>query len=213
MKQAVKAALRRMIGRIAVPLWAAVVVMGMAMLVQYKMTPGRAAAATLSWPSKSTIGLATDRPTLLMFVHPSCPCSQASIEELARAMARCDGQADARVVFHKPDEDSEQISRSSLWHNAARIPGVSVMADSPDGSITRTFGAYTSGQVLLFSQHGRLLFSGGITASRGHAGDNPGLDRILSLIPGPSALTQSVAASSNPVFGCSIDSTLQESRP
>jgi hypothetical protein len=44
------------------------------------------------------------------------------------------------------------------------------------------FGTSTSGQTLLYSADGRLLFSGGITGSRGHAGDNEGRDGLVALL-------------------------------
>jgi hypothetical protein len=47
------------------------------------------------------------------------------------------------------------------------------------------------------------LFKGGITASRGHSGDNLGRDAVIDLV------TSGVAsASSTPVFGCSLQNAL-----
>ena len=51
-----------------------------------------------------------------------------------------------------------------------------------DGREARLFQAVTSGQTILYDSHGRLLFSGGITASRGHSGDNAGRSAIVSLV-------------------------------
>jgi hypothetical protein len=57
----------------------------------------------------------------------------------------------------------------------------------------------TSGQAFLYDAWGHLLFSGGITAARGHIGDNMGRRSVASLVSGkPSALT------STPVFGCPL---------
>jgi hypothetical protein len=58
----------------------------------------------------------------------------------------------------------------------------------------------TSGQVLLYDVSGRLVFRGGITAGRGHAGDNVGRDNVVAFL-----LHDTVPAESTPVFGCSID--------
>jgi len=68
-----------------------------------------------------------------------------------------------------------------------------------DGVEAARFGAATSGQVILYDRDGRLLFSGGITASRGHAGDNDGRDAIVSLLGGGRGTRHS-----SPVFGCSL---------
>jgi hypothetical protein len=85
-----------------------------------------------------------------------------------------------------------------LRRSAAEIPGVSVLSD-PDGAEARRFGAQTSGHTLLFDHTGRLLFSGGITQSRGHAGDNAGESAIVSLIN-----TQAADQTKTQVFGCSL---------
>jgi len=44
-----------------------------------------------------------------------------------------------------------------------------------------------------------LVFSGGITQSRGHAGDNAGENAIISLIN-----TRAADQAKTPVFGCSL---------
>jgi hypothetical protein len=44
------------------------------------------------------------------------------------------------------------------------------------------FGAATWGQTMVYGRDGRLLFSGGITAARGHYGDNAGTQAIAALL-------------------------------
>jgi hypothetical protein len=61
------------------------------------------------------------------------------------------------------------------------------------------FGAETSGHTLLYGADGRLLFSGGITASRGHAGENAGESAIIALVN-----HQTPLRSQTLVFGCSL---------
>jgi hypothetical protein len=45
-----------------------------------------------------------------------------------------------------------------------------------------------------------LAFSGGITDSRGHEGDNDGADAILEIVSGPGVR----AVARTPVFGCTL---------
>jgi hypothetical protein len=85
-----------------------------------------------------------------------------------------------------------------LRRSAAEIPGVTVLSDV-DGTEARKFGAETSGHTFLFDHLGRLLFSGGITQSRGHAGDNAGESAIVSL-----ANTRTSSQTKTFVFGCSL---------
>jgi hypothetical protein len=68
-----------------------------------------------------------------------------------------------------------------------------------DGSEARRFGAETSGHTLLFDPNGSLLFSGGITASRGHAGRNAGESAIIAAVNG-----KRTDRTGTPVFGCSL---------
>jgi hypothetical protein len=124
--------------------------------------------------------------------------TRATIDELDRMMGRLHNQATAAVVFVRPHEFSEGWEQTDLWRAAARIPGVTVLSDPDDLEASR-FGAQASGQVLLYSAAGDLLFSGGITASRGHSGDNLGHSTIVSLV---TTGTSSVTRTS--VYGCSL---------
>jgi hypothetical protein len=137
-------------------------------------------------------------PTLVMLAHPRCPCTRASIAELAKIMTAAQGRLHAYVLFLKPTSFPEQWEQTDLWQSAAAIPGVVVVSDE-QGREAANFGARTSGKVLLYNAHGRLLFHGGITSSRGHEGDNEGEDAILSL------LAEGVASvTTTAVYGCSL---------
>jgi hypothetical protein len=167
-------------------------------LHKYEMVQGSAALTPGQWPLAARINAAHNRPTLVMFAHPRCPCTRASLEELNRLLARCEGKLDTRVLFFEPLNYPPQWTRSSLWESAAAIPGVVVQGD-PDGVEARRFGAATSGFVVLYDATGRLVFHGGITVSRGHAGDNAGAEAIVCLVNGEAA-----ASRQTPVFGCSL---------
>jgi hypothetical protein len=159
--------------------WAAAVAFGMRIL-HYENTPGRVGALSQAWPA-AQIERATGRPTLVMLAHPHCPCTGASVGELAQIMARLQGRVAAYVLFVKPKGVGRDWDDTSLRRSAEAIRGVKVVFD-PDGVEARRFGAETSGHTLLFGAHGRLLFRGGITASRGHAGDNAGKSAIVALL-------------------------------
>ena len=73
------------------------------------------------------------------------------------------------------------------------------MVSDLDGAEARRFGAETSGHTLLFDLDGNLLFSGGITQSRGHAGGNAGESAIVSLVN-----TRTADRARTLVFGCSL---------
>lgn len=178
-------------------LWLAGVGFGMRTLWGYSYTPGPAAAAVAEWPANSA--LVPDRilPTLVVFAHPQCPCTRVTLEELARLLTHTRNRAAVHVVFYRPASADPDWARNDIWDAAAAIPGVDVRADE-DGRESERFGAFVSGQTFLYDAHRRLLFSGGITLGRGHAGDNPGRDAIESWLSG------AVGAARAPVFGCLI---------
>lgn len=136
--------------------------------------------------------------TLIMLAHPHCPCTRASVSELANVMARVQGKVRAYVLFLKPHDSDHSWDDTDLRRSAAAIPGVAVLSDI-DGVEAKRFGAETSGHTMLFNPSGRLLFSGGITESRGHAGGNAGESAIVSLVN-----THTADRATTFVFGCSL---------
>jgi hypothetical protein len=177
--------------------WTAGVAFGLRSLFHYENAPGRVGALPTSWPA-TQIERATDRPTLVMLAHPHCPCTEASVGELAQIMARLQGKITAYVLFVKPKEMGTDWEATTLRRDAEAIPGVKVVFD-PDGVEAQRFGAETSGHTLLFGADGALLFSGGITASRGHAGENAGESAIVAIVN-----NKTPARSQTLVFGCSL---------
>lgn len=196
--------MRRSILIIACVTWSLITGLGLGLLWKYENAAGPAAAAPATWPSDSSIPPATDRATLIMLAHPQCPCTRASIGELARLMTQAKGRVTAYVIFFKPASSSTDWEKTDLWQSAASIPGVTAIADN-DGTEARRFNAQTSGQTVLYDVDGRLLFSGGITGSRGHSGDNAGRSAIVSLLnTGDTERTETL------VFGCPLSSTPSE---
>ena len=188
----------RLLPGIAAALWVVAVVGGMAVLWRYSTAPGVPATPPLTWPRDSRVQPSSDRATLIVLAHPYCPCTRASIEELDRLMARVGDRMTAHVLFVAPAGVESSWEATDLWRTAAAIPGVTVVRDA-EGIEAERFHAATSGQVVLYDAAGRLRFSGGITAARGHAGDNPGWSAIVDVLEGAAS-----AASETPVFGCSL---------
>ena len=179
-------------------LWLGLVGVGLGIVWDYENRPGSAAAAPPFWPAESQLQRAPDRPTLVMLAHPRCPCTRASLGELALLMAHSQGLVKASVLFYKPAGEPDEWAKTDLWQSAAAIPGVTVLPDD-DGRAARWFNSTTSGQVVLYDAKGRLLFSGGITGSRGHSGDNDGRSAVVAL------LTRGAAERSrHSVFGCAL---------
>ena len=178
--------------------WAAVAVLGFWGLARYETRPGCEADPPPDWPDRSRLSRDPDHPTLLMFLHPHCPCSRASLEELAVLLPASSYGLRAFVVFCKPAGAPDGWEKTALWQQAVGMKGIDVSWDDQDEE-RRRFGARTSGQVLLFDRRGRLAYSGGITRARGQAGANPGRSAVEAILRG-----QTPSSRSGPVFGCPL---------
>jgi hypothetical protein len=181
-------------------LWLIAIGMGWVKLLNYdyESRPLEFGAVPARWPAGSKIQRDRDRATLVMFAHPNCPCTRASIGELALLMAHCQGRVGVHVMFFRPIGFSDEWARTDLWRSAAAIPGVTVAND--DGGIeARRFHVATSGHTVLYDPEGRLLLNGGITDSRGHSGDNAGRRAIVALLHNEVA-----DRTQTPAFGCSL---------
>jgi hypothetical protein len=197
--------------RIAIPMllvgWAAAVSGGFALLLRYKTTPGEADRAPVLWPRTSRLqGPSAGQAALVLFAHPQCPCTQASVSELARLMASVPGQLTLQVVIVRPSGVTENWAETELERRAASIPGAVVIRDD-GGTEAERFRAAVSGFALLYDGQGRLRFAGGITPSRGHEGDSFGRRRILAVLSG-----QSADRDDAPVFGCALGISPSDAR-
>lgn len=190
---------RRVIIAGALFLWSGAVLAGTRMLLNYETTPGPIGNIAVQWPRTSRISLASDKYTLVMLVHPNCPCTRASIAELEILTTRLQGKLAAFVLFSKPAAKASEVRGSGLWQRAALIPGVAVRYDE-NGFETAQFGGLVSGETVVYDPEGHLVFSGGITAGRGHQGDNAGLDDIIAAVIGKSRSRAQIT----PVFGCAL---------
>jgi hypothetical protein len=156
--------------------------------------PGSAGDAPRRWPAPTAIAPAPGRATLVMFAHPMCPCTRASLHELERVIAKSGGVADVWVVFARATEGEMTLAPRAI---ASAIPGVRVI-DDPRGELARAFGAQTSGHVVAYDAAGALLYSGGLTSARAHEGDSVGASALVRALARPSAPQK------HPVFGCGL---------
>ncbi|MFA9477570.1 hypothetical protein ACERK3_04595 [Phycisphaerales bacterium AB-hyl4] len=187
----------------SVGLWLVLVGVGLFSIWHYSNTPGETRAATADWSPNAQDLLDSDRPTLVVFIHPRCPCSRATFSELERLQAQRPGTFTTRILFYKPVDADSNWRKTDLWERARRMPDTTFHVDS-DGRLARQAGATTSGMVAMYSPNARRLFAGGITPARGHEGANLGTQSILAHLDG-----QAVAQSAR-VFGCPLLSPDQQ---
>jgi len=178
--------------------WLTGTVAGLAAMAAYANRPGMPAQAPAEWPSATRLPRDHARPTLIVIAHPKCDCTKATMAELTKVMGSVGSAVRSFVVVIKPAEVEAGWEDTALWATASRIPGVTVVRDA-GAREAALFGTSTSGQALLYGADGRLLFSGGLTASRGHEGENAGETSVLRLVQGAPPLD-----TTTPVFGCSL---------
>jgi hypothetical protein len=178
--------------------WAALVGAGFGWLALYETRPGAGAAATRSWPAESGLRRDPGRWTLLLFLHPRCPCSRASLEELDTILSEGGDRVCAYAVFCRPPGVPPGWEKTATWRRATAVKGLSVYCDDDDKERNR-FGPETSGHALLYDPEGRLRYSGGITRARGQTGDSPGRSAVASFLRG-----ESPPVREGPVFGCPL---------
>jgi hypothetical protein len=184
--------------RILIASWLLVVLGGLYGLMRYKATPTAAGATPRHWPAAAQLTRQPARPTLVMFAHPKCPCTRASVEELRLLMQHERGRVTAHVVFVVPPGAPADFAEGDLWRQANAIDGVNVVADIGGGE-ARRFAALSSGFTVAYDGGGALIYAGGITSARGHIGDNLGQARLVARLDGKATDREDA-----PVFGCAL---------
>jgi hypothetical protein len=181
-----------------VVVWLAVCVGGLVLLWRYKATPAASGAAPARWPAGSAIPRTPGESSLVMLVHPRCPCSRASLSELNQVMNRAP-DVSATLLFVLPDGVDEAWAHGESWERAHQIPRTRVLLDR-GGAEARRFRVATSGHTLLYDAGGALLFSGGVTGARGHEGDNAGRQQLMAALA-----ASSTGGATARVYGCALE--------
>ncbi len=180
----------------ALGLWCLLAGAGLYAVNRYQSIAGEPGDPPAAWPGDSSI-TRNGRPALLLFAHPRCPCTRASLAELSRLVAECGDRVDAHVVIIMPEAVQDSWNESDSLPQD--MPRITTHRDVGRRE-SRLFGARTSGMCLLYDAEGRLLYRGGLTTARGQEGPGPGSDSIRSLVLG----TKARAADGEPVYGCPL---------
>lgn len=178
--------------------WIALLTGGWLALLRHDLTPGIGGQVPAAWPAGSRLPLVRGQPALVFFAHRNCPCTRTSLEELRYVLETAPRPANVLVVLVEPADATADRVGSEIASCARTLPGANVVIDAA-GVEARRFHVRTSGHLLLYDEQGRLQFSGGITAARGHAGASGGRRAVLAWLR-KEAMGQRTA----PVFGCSL---------
>ena len=190
---------------VVVGVWAAIVTMGTSVFWAYGLTPGAPARAAVTSPAadRDALVAADGRASLVVFVHPQCPCSRATLAAVAELIAaRPAGAVLATAVFADVPDGDEPVEASRLWRQASAISGLRLVRDDAAGSLAERFDAHTSGQAFAYDAGGRLAFRGGLTPSRGQFGDSAGRAAAASVFDGRVLIPTTMPTA--PVYGCAL---------
>jgi len=176
-------------------LWGLVVSIVFFSMVKYQ----NSASVVFEHPQElpQQFAMSEGRDVLIMALHPHCPCSRASLGEMQKLQTKLDEKVRVVVLVYIPDGQDKEWSEGFSIAQMNQM-NLEVHYDT-DGRICRELGLNTSGETLLYDANGTLRFSGGITASRGHAGSNYGIEFIQDAIRG-----EEPERAETPVFGCAI---------
>jgi hypothetical protein len=183
----------------------AAVALGWYQLFLFSSTPGEQFAAPASWPQDipalpATLPSGGHTPLLLVFVHPRCSCTPATLEQFDQLLDSTPTPVQVALVVYRSKAVSQQAPGAEQApmlrvHSQARIQ---VLPDT-NGLLARRFGAATSGEIVLYSANGHLLFQGGITPMRSQTGNSAGADALRNALA-----TGAIQAKAASVFGCKI---------
>lgn len=190
-------------GLAACAAWLAAIGIGWWAQASYEQRPGVVLDAPRTWPTDSAVAHHDGRTTVVMALHPRCPCSRATLTELAEFAPRRSGSTDITVLVCAPADAGPDWTDAGTCRTAREIPGVSVVVD-PSGRSAARLGMRTSGHVVVYAPDGHLRFSGGITGGRGQIGPNPGLDALIALAGDRHPASAASIPTSTPVFGCEL---------
>lgn len=181
---------------------------GLGAMHAYSARPGTGGHVIGSWPEGSAIERERAGPTVVLFVHPRCPCTRATMANLRSVWPGAeDGTRTTLVIVSSGPgaglQGAEQEgSEVEAW--VARLGAavdVRVMVDVA-GEEARRFGVTTSGHVIVADADGRVRFSGGVTPGRGHEGACDALGKFESALAGEGAFEG--GSERLTVFGCPI---------
>jgi hypothetical protein len=181
---------------IAVSVWALLLAGGSCYLAAHSARAGTAGPTPSEWPAD--MARAGDRWTVVLAVHPRCPCSRASADGLVGALGGATEAYELIVLAYRPADDAG-FSDTGMVRRLGSLDHAAVM-DDVGGALAARFGAMTSGHAAVYDPDGRLRFSGGLTPARAHAGPNIGAATLRALLRGGPA-----PAEGSPVYGCPLD--------
>ena len=178
-------------------LWLFILVAGISAFAKFAYTPGETAHAPKLWPALTRLKAPNQLPKLLVFVHPKCGCSEATLRNLEKILPDLVNKVQIKIVMNDLG-DPAMLQGSKAFAQASAFKNVDIVVDH-GGYETAAFGVKTSGQAMLYDETGHLVFQGGLTPFRGHEGVSEGEISVVKWIQ-----TREMVWKDTSVFGCAM---------
>jgi hypothetical protein len=178
--------------------WLVLAVGGGVWLMAYEFTPGERSAHRPTSRNELPFALENHRPTLIVVLHPQCPCSQATVSVLAELVEHCGQRLAVIVMLNRPKNADARWTENPLVDRLKQLEAVRLIPDD-GGRVSQALGATTSGHAVLFATDGAVMFAGGLTPGRGAVGETSGQRAILGVVKGTA-----ITPSESPTFGCPL---------
>ena len=186
------------------------ILVGWYQLIHFASTPGAQAAAPSRLPAAWLLAQAGlrdgDSPLLMVFIHPQCSCTHATLDELDQILETHRSPLQVALVVYgskvldrRMDDGAGKLGGIISFEPGRQLHHRFQVVPDRNGTLARRFGAATSGEIILYAADGRLLFQGGITPERSHVGDSSGGEALRAALT--TGATQSKTSN---VFGCPI---------
>src|SRR6267142_2388289 len=137
---------------LALLFWLALIASGQFWLLRYSFARGATASAPDSIPAFLNCSTTPSRPQLFLSLHPRCPCSRATVNELAKILTRVPNASEVTVLLYKPANEPDPWMNGTLRDECRRM-GCKIRAD-PGGLLASSLGSRTSGSVVLYDADG-----------------------------------------------------------
>ena len=199
--------IRKFAVMVTLVVWCASAAVGWAWLAHFSSTPGQQDSAPLLLPERlAALSFAGSSGSKQLFVvlHPQCSCSRATVSELSRILSHNPQAARVTVLLYQPGALPPHWKAANALAEQIEELRVAAVSDI-DGRYAAALHASTSGEVILYSGDGRLLFQGGITSQRGHEGDSFGGAELSRALQGRTPVVSKTA-----VFGCPVLNRLSD---
>src|SRR5438552_1238510 len=103
--------------------WLVAVFVCVYLLALHELTPGRVGKVG-GWPGSHLVALGHGTKTLLVFIHPGCPCTEATMTELRRILDENGNLVRASVLAFRPSAAASNWERTDLYERLVRFPDV-----------------------------------------------------------------------------------------